>query len=370
MMVVPAFSCWLASVYLTSTRSENRFRLVGRDLFSLILGASPVAALAVAYLWWSGTGPYFWDIMRHWNPEYMAFGLKWSFKWQQWKLWAANNMPWALVHLLAMPLSIATLVRYARRRSLCDSAWADASCLLLVALYLGWVVQVYFLQHPHDYVQVPLLLLGIAVCATFVNLPLPGQRQARWLCAIFLAIAAIVHPMFRPQRIGLWPRCFSATNRVELRDRLALATDGWGGTGKVEWRELKRVEAYLQNQHVRDGEVTCFHDCTFPLYLEMNLAPSTRYVFFHPAIAVYVSHHEEVRADLARSPQRYVVADLFATMERSDWEAETDGYVQSLPDGFPDQWRGVFPWCEPVVFRAGRYVVHRVTKPATRFWPE
>lgn len=370
MMVVPAFTCWLASVYLISSASGFRFRDVSLDLSRLVLGACPVAAIAVFWLWWSGTGPYFWQIMRQWNPEYMAFGLRWSFKWQQWKAWAANNMPWPLVHMLALPLCVTALVRYLRRRTICGSARGDISCLLLVALYLGWAVQVYFFQHPHDYVQVPLLLLAIAVCATFVNIPLPGNRQARWLCVVFVAAAAVLHPMFRPGRIALWPRCFSSANRMELRDRLALATDQWGGTGKVEWQELKRIETYLRGQHVGDGEVTCFHDCTFPLYLEMNLAPSTRYVFFHPAIAVYVSHHEEVQADLAHSPQRFVVADLFATMERSDWEAENDGDVHALPNGFPDQWRGVFPWCEPVVFRAGRYVVHRVTQPATRFWRE
>jgi hypothetical protein len=42
----------------------------------------------------------------------------------------------------------------------------------------------------------------------------------------------------------------------------------------------------------------------------------------------------------------------------------------ALPPDFPDQWRDVFPWSEPILFRAGRYVVHRVTSPVVRLLPD
>ena len=136
----------------------------------------------------------------------------------------------------------------------------------------------------------------------------------------------------------------------------------------MDWQDLKRVEDYLRSQHLGNGDLTCFHDCTFPLYLELGLVPTTRYTFFYQAISVYKSHREEMREALAASGQRFVVADLLTTMQRSEWEGQVDGEVQSLPKGFPDGWSGIFPWYEPVVFRAGRYEVHRITQPARRFW--
>jgi hypothetical protein len=49
------------------------------------------------------------------------------------------------------------------------------------------------------------------------------------------------------------------------------------------------------------------------------------------------------------------------------------GKPHALPPAFSRAcaaWRDVFPWSEPVVFRAGRYVVHRVEGPVRRLLPE
>ena len=42
----------------------------------------------------------------------------------------------------------------------------------------------------------------------------------------------------------------------------------------------------------------------------------------------------------------------------------------ALPSSFPQQFADRYPWREPIVFRSGRYLVHRVTGPADRFWRE
>ena len=39
------------------------------------------------------------------------------------------------------------------------------------------------------------------------------------------------------------------------------------------------------------------------------------------------------------------------------------GLVHELPAGFPAWGKEVYPWNQPVVFRAGRYMVHEVREP-------
>ena len=44
--------------------------------------------------------------------------------------------------------------------------------------------------------------------------------------------------------------------------------------------------------------------------------------------------------------------------------------MPALPPAFPKPMAEVFPWNEPVVFRAGRYTVHQVTGPVEAVWPK
>jgi hypothetical protein len=78
-------------------------------------------------------------------------------------------------------------------------------------------------------------------------------------------------------------------------------------------------------------------------------------------------HLEIVRRELAASPQRYVVSDLQgAGLTRVEALAERPGQPLALPPAFPPPLARCFPWNEPVVFRAGRYLVHRVTGPVQK----
>ena len=43
--------------------------------------------------------------------------------------------------------------------------------------------------------------------------------------------------------------------------------------------------------------------------------------------------------------------------------------AEFMKEKYADE-RSLFPWCEPVVFRAGPYFVHRITGPTARFWPD
>ena len=44
-----------------------------------------------------------------------------------------------------------------------------------------------------------------------------------------------------------------------------------------------------------------------------------------------------------------------------NWE-ELDAVASSLPSWFPESQRRMFPWNQPIVFRSGRYFVHRIDR--------
>ena len=78
------------------------------------------------------------------------------------------------------------------------------------------------------------------------------------------------------------------------------------------------------------------------------------------AVAALLFHHQEIRHTLQTSRQRYVVSDLFAAGMTPAQVAADAPDACTLPPDFPAALRNVFPWSQPVVFRAGRFVVHGV----------
>jgi hypothetical protein len=132
-------------------------------------------------------------------------------------------------------------------------------------------------------------------------------------------------------------------------------------SGTTGWRDLARVADFLRAEGVADGEFTCLSGCTHPLYLELGLEPSTRFHQAGAAVRYFPSHAEQICAELAASRSRYVVNDLAAdTLTRAQAWEEVPGNPLALPPNFPPDLLGTYPWCEPLAFRAGRYVVHRV----------
>jgi hypothetical protein len=247
--------------------------------------------------------------------------------------------PWGLVHLLAVPAAVAAL----RGRQ-----------ALLAAFYLGWLVQAAYLQKGHEYVLAPTVLLALTLLAArLVGMsPRPVGRVALLGVAAFLAVR---HPVLDPGRLALWPRCWH-DGGAELRDRLRLVGEPLG----TDWADLARVAGFLRRLDLRDGELTCYHNFTHPLLLDLGLKPSTPYLHFDTVLHAFPRRQQQVRRALAASPQRCVVSDLLAVgLPRGQTEAE-----------LPPEWAGLYPWSEPVVFRAGRYAVHRVTGPVAPLTPE
>ena len=79
--------------------------------------------------------------------------------------------PWLLLHLPALGLAAAALLRglrrWCRQDEIAERIGLTAALVaraLVVAFYVGWLVQAVALQHLFDYVHAPGVLLAILTC--------------------------------------------------------------------------------------------------------------------------------------------------------------------------------------------------------------
>ncbi len=387
MIVVPAALCWIFSAFLV-----RHWRKAAADFVGLVSGALFVGGIGVAWLVWSGAWPSFLQTLIEWNPRYVAAGRE---HWTAIRYVAMQYrfFPWQLIHLAAVPAALITVGRGVEQwwksrkdkeskreeAETCESAIVEesggqsgepsasstsriwdsstfrpsgfSSSSLLATFYLGWLVQSYALQHLFDYVHAAEVLLAIGVLA--------GVRPGRgWRLAVagFLALAVVTSPAVRLERLSCWRECLVHGTSAERYDRLRLLP-------MTEWQDLERVRKYVSGLGSRNGELTCFHNGLVHLYCQLGFRPSTRYVFLESLSVYYPDRHDVFLQALSVSPQRYVVSDLRAlgvTMDDVDFCPEG---ALATPARFPWPLRRAFPWSQPVVFRAGQYLVHRVEGP-------
>jgi hypothetical protein len=234
----------------------------------------------------------------------------------------------------------------------------------LAAFYLAWLVQAVYLQHPFDYVLAPAAFLGIALVSG--QDWLPEHLHLRWvLVAIFAAVATYRHPLLQEGRLGLWAQCWREGSSAQLRDRLRLVRDA----NSPGWTDLEHVAEELRRRQVKDGELTCYNNSSQPLYLDLAVRPSTPFLHFGSILLFFPSHEQEVRQVLQASRQRYVVSDLLAAGVSPAQAARMPSNPNALPSDFPGSLKKLFPWSEPVVFRAGRYLIHAVHGPVGPLTP-
>lgn len=392
-VVVPALAVWTASAVLILRRESGRRVLA--DLGGLFAGGLLAGTAGVAWLVGTGAWPYFLDVFLNWNPEYMS-GVVGGAGARFVEAFAAFR-PWGLLHFVALPLAVLALREgraFSRRpgdprrvglaRWLYAAAETEAAAnarVLLAALYLGWFLQAVVLQKGFDYVQVPVLLLAMGVVAT--HRWAFGFAYLVWFAvlAVVLSSTTLVpgnaapgvpvvrlepYPLTDPKVLSLWPRCWREGGSPELRDELGQYTDIHCGTN---WEQLGGVAAYLRTVEPPLGqrELNGWHDSTHPLYLMLDLEPATRYMHYGTVLGIPSRGdwiRNRVAAEVAASPQRYVVADL----ARMTWDRKlpqmpgAGGDPLRLPRWFPVSRRDTFPWNQTPVFRSGRYVVYRVDR--------
>jgi hypothetical protein len=350
---IPALSAWSAGTVLTASNQATVWKRLLADLAGLLAGGLSAGAAGTAWIFGTGAFPAFREIMLDWNAQYVGFDVNLGASRSQTLLAVIHRTPWILVNLAAFPLAVLELLEICRRR-----APASQDTGLLAALYVGWLFQSFFLQHPYDYVFVPPTLLGLVVVA--------GKLSRLRMLFSYVAVAACLvlacawqFPQLFAHRIALWASCASQASNPRLRDELSLY-------GAVKWEDMDRVAQFLKGKGVRDGELTCYAMRTIPLYEMLDVVPSTRFYALENCVIILGRQRALIKAELARSRQRYVVHDL-KRMQLSDAELES---AEGRPLPVPQFDRAPMPWSERIVYRAGRYIVLAIPATQMPLWIE
>jgi hypothetical protein len=357
----PALACWLVSaVGIGRADAPRRGAAVAADSGGLLLGGLSAGAVGCAWLLRSGTWPYFWETVLHSNRGYYTSLTDFPVL-ERIRTTLVILRPWGLAYFLTVPVSAMVLVRWLRSgaRAFPDlTPQRTLAFVLFAAFFAGWFCHVAFVQRHHEYVMAPLVLLSLTVLVGS-NWE-PRLARFRGLAVVVLvALAVALHPLLRVERLALWGRCWAEGSSPDLKNRLSLSRNSW----TPDWVDLQQVEEFLRGQDLQKGELVCFNLTSMPLYLTLDVMPGTRSPHFDHAILT-PSILEPARQELNASPVRFVVSDL----DSLDHSPQVDTTVDaadgmSLPPWVAPEWAETFPWCEPVVFRAGRYRVHRVTGP-------
>jgi hypothetical protein len=346
-VAVPALLCWLLSARLA--RPSCGGRRVALDAAALLAGGIVAGVAGCAWLVGTGTWPAFAEIVFVWNREYAGRDLTEGQGWLCLAGLVYRLIPWVLVHLIAVPLALGQVWRAVTvRRHQPDQPADLATQTLLAGFYLGWLFQSVFLQHLFDYVHVPAVLLGLTVVAGQVAVV--SQQATRRLVVVALAVCVLVRfPALCVDRLTVWGDCVRHGSTPELRDRLTLLP-------KESWTDLDRVTAFLRDQGVSDGEVSCTHMGTISAYEELGVRPATRFAFLLTMVLVFQNQHDSISSELTASRQRFLICDVKGYgMDR--WQEALAG-------------KAPYPWANRVVFRSGRYVVFRLSGAETWRWLE
>ncbi len=328
-------------------------RNVAVDLAGVLLGGAFVGALGTAWLVRTGTWPWFWEMLLEWNPEYLAVGRsRWT--WDSVVHHLQRTWPWPLLHLAAAPAA-ATFV-WRRVTGPRDEPPLGLRAML-ATLYLAWLTQTVTMQRLFDYVQTPPLLLAVAVLAC-VRVPRAERNVVRAAGVAFAALVVLASPLFRPSRLACWPTVLAEGSTPEVRDRL-------GVMKIVGWRELAEVERFLRDSGMENGEVVAHAGHLVYLHAEGGFDPPTRYAYLAPLLRCFPSRHAEIASALAESDATYVVSSLVEGGVPVSATRAGDVGPPAFPPGFAPP-ADSFPWSHPVVFRSGRYLVHRIERPLGR----
>jgi hypothetical protein len=358
-VLVPAILVWLVSLRFQDWRAAIR------DALALVGGG--VLAGVAGGIWLMRTGAWtpMWDVLLNWNHEYYRF--TWDDLGFKARLVPGYFAPFSLLHFAAIPVGLVALVRRHPARA------------VLAALYLGWLAQATFIQKVFDYAHAPPTLLGLAVLASHrwpvgpvflawcvaAGLVNEFAGQSQWLKDLRqarpLTADAVVphHPIARGDRLALWTRCWH-DGSWELKDRLTFYPYIHCAP---HWADLARVAEFLRARGVGDGDLICWHDSTHPLYVELGVRPAFRFPHVMTAMK-FRSKLDVIRREAFESGARYVVSDLVPVSYLNPFGPfPPPGPARELPPEFPAWGKDVYPWNQPVVFRAGRYFVHQIQDP-------
>lgn len=350
-VIVPGALAWLVSAALVRRRGPGWVYRAGTDALGLLVGGLLVGAVWQAWLLGCGTFEWFWHNLAEFRGEYFGAALSWRHR--SLALFV-KLMPWGLIHLVALPAALHNLARLVFTRVV-----PRAAACLLAAFYLGWVLQATYLQYQADYHLVPAAMLGVAVAVESLGRLLTLPRQ--WLVPAGMGLVALAvlgaQPNLAPARLALWGRCWSDLGSAELKDGLRIAH---GPT----WSELERVEVFLRERKVADGDVLAYSYTTTPVTRDLGIRPAGRFIYPSVFIGIFASKRADHLLEMQEGSQRYIVTDgieLGLTVPEAG--EEKPGEPLALPPRALRERAQQWPYAAPVVFRAGRYFIHDAQAP-------
>jgi hypothetical protein len=360
-VAIPAVVCWLICAVRVRPASARALGVLALDVGSVLAGGLLTGGLGLALLWWSGSWSAFWDVLLHWDMAEYLHTQRAGIPERTWFVFKLFR-PWCFLHVVALLLAAVAIVGGVRRpaaRLRLQLQDRSAHEPLLAALYLGWLLQACYVQYEFAYHLVPPLFLALALLGGRRWL-LGRSRVVKFLVAGFAALAVIWHPALDVSRLAVWGRCWREGSSAEVRNQLAFHSE----PVSPDWVALARVAEFLRGQQLGDGELTCFSYGTNPLYLDLGLQPSTRFINPQEVLYLFGSREQEIVQELRASPQRLLVTDLQAAGYSKQLAAKEEGDPRALPPDFPPARAQRYPWCLPVVFRAGQYLVHQADRAA------
>lgn len=355
-VVIPGIAVILVSGYW----STNRLRW-GQELLMVLMGGLLMGAAGVGWLWQSGCWPYFLETLRDWNPDYFAAGrTHWSFSRLVAIVWRLS--PWSLLPVIALA-QWATWCRdrwhEPRTTGQQESQQPPSPSAVVISLvgvmFLGWMGQVFFLQHQFDYVCLPIVILAMFLLAALATASTATSNRVQpvgWL--VFAVMVLSTSPLTSRDRLAAWTESVMGPNSPALKDRLALLHH-------PQQRHLSEIADFLRTQDVTSRDVCCYNSDCVSLYRQLSLLPPVKYTYFFETLQFFPERRQQVLTEIERQPHRFVVTDLLSC-GLSSAEALEIGPEGPLapPPAYRDAPRDIYPWNCRVVYRAGTYLVHQV----------
>lgn len=319
------------------------------DACGLLLGGLLAGGVGIGWLAHLEILESFFVSLQKWNPGYLRARFDhWTFL--RYAGMSLRFAPWILFHITALPLACFTMLRFIW--ILKDRTAAEFARVLLSAVYLVWMLQAHFLQHLFDYVHVPSVFLAIFL--TVAHAPTYRVLRSPVLLGLILSLACWTSPLARTNKMKLW----TAAVRSELT---AAQTDQLAHFDNPNWEDLEKVEQYLAHQDVNGKDVLMYNSDVVTLYWNLNLQSPTPYVYMYELLNYFPERQVEFQNSMTSGSQKFIVTDLVSCGMSIPLAEEVDAQGPLAP---PPVYRRYnlksYPWTEPVVFRSGRYLVHKV----------
>jgi hypothetical protein len=340
-VVVPGLATWLASAALVRRTGPGWARQLVPDAAGVLVGGLLMGTLWQVWLLSHASWGEYWHNFREFRGDYYSNFPGYA---DRVLLLFVRLPPWGLLHLAAVPVAVAALLRTLVGRGPLSRVLAGEA--ILAAFYLGWLLQANFIQSQFYYQLVPCVFLAAALLAGWI-----GRRGwpiwGRAALAGFWIVAVVYQPAVRPARLTLWADCWRRGPTPEMMDRLHLKDT------TPTWVDLERVADYLRRQGAGDRDVLCFDLSTTELQTDLGIRPPTRHIYVSSNITTFAKHREAIRKELQEGPERWVVIDLVAIDVTPQPGVEEPPASLDLPPGLAERW----PYSGKLVFRAGRYCV-------------